>query len=127
MEFISINEQDVKLDIARFIIIREREVYSYQFNIDNYTSILSTLPEGDWPDNIVGYRGVMVDNLPESLSIEDIETINNYNYRDRLRYLIRTETIERNKSIKLLESLKSRLTSEELATLIEQVKNTTTV
>lgn len=123
MAFETLNDSEIKLEIAQAIIAREKELFSYQFNIDNYNTMLSSLPSNDWPESIVQYKGVSTETLPESMTIEDVELINDYNYRDRLRYLIRTETIERNKSQRVLDALKLQITPEELTTFVAQIKN----
>lgn len=122
MAFETLNDSEIKLEIAQAIIAREKELFSYQFNIDNYNTMLASLPSDDWPDAIVQYRGAPTEALPETMSIEDVELINDYNYRDRIRYLIRTETIERNKSQRVLDALKQQITPEELTTLVAQIK-----
>lgn len=123
MIYDTLDQDLIKLEIAQAIITREREIFNYQFNIDNYNSMLAALPQGEWPPEFESYRGVPVEAIPMDIPIENIELISDYNYRDRLKYLIRTETIERNKSIKVLEALKARLTSEELSQLLETIKS----
>jgi hypothetical protein len=122
MAYETLNQDEIKIEIAMAIISREKELFSYQFNIDNYTNMLTSLPDDDWPTNIEMYRGVPTESLPDSMPIETVELINDYNYRDRLRYLIRTETIEKNKSQRILDALKLQITSEELATLVTHIK-----
>lgn len=122
MTYDYINENEMKLQIAQAIIAREQEIFSYQFNIDNYTSIINSLPEGDWPEDIAMYKNVTAEQLPESLTMEEVELINDYNYRDRLKFLIRTETMERNKSQRIFDAMKQRLSAEELATLVAQIR-----
>lgn len=91
--------------------VREVEVYQYQINIDNYSIMLTGLPQDEFPLELVQYKNTPTDELPHSLSDEDISSISQYQYRDRLRTLVRTEKIEQNKVRLLLESIKAQLTS----------------
>jgi len=122
MAYDTLDENEMKIEIARAIMSREKELFSYNFNINNYNTMLIALPSEDWPEHIAMYRGAPAEALPDSLTIEDVELINDYNYRDRIRYLIRTETIERNKSQRVLDALKQQITPEELTTLVAQIK-----
>lgn len=88
---------------------REKEVYNYQVNIDNYTVMLTGLPTTDWPENLAQYRNTLTENLPWDLSDDDINTVTQLQYRDRLRTLVRTEKVEQNKARLVLESLKAQI------------------
>ena len=124
MPFETLNQDEINLEIAQAIMAREKELFSYQFNIENYTNMLAALPDTDWPIEIEMYKNIPTESLPDSMPIETVELINDYNYRDRLRYLIRTETIEKNKSQRILDALKLQITPEELTTLVAQIKGT---
>jgi hypothetical protein len=100
---------------------REVEIHQYQINIDNYAAILSQLPQGDWDSDIQDYVNTPVLELPHSLTDEQVDRINNFQYRDRLRGLIRTERAEQNKSQRILDALKSQIVGD-YDTLIQQVK-----
>jgi hypothetical protein len=88
---------------------REKEVYHYQVNIDNYTVMLTGLPQDAIPSNLVMYIKAETHELPWDMSDEDVQTVAQYQYRDRLRYLIRTERIEQNKAKLILEALKAQI------------------
>jgi hypothetical protein len=88
---------------------REMEVYQYQINIDNYGVMLAALPQDNWPDNLVQYKEAAIDKLPESLDDASIVLIADYQYRDRLRNLLRTEKVEQNKAIRVRDALKSQI------------------
>jgi hypothetical protein len=88
---------------------REVEIYSYQVNIDNYSAMLLALPSEDWPQNWVAFKGVKIDELPHSLSDDDAQAISDYQYRDRLRSLIRTERAEQSKTIRIRDVLKAQI------------------
>jgi hypothetical protein len=88
---------------------REMEIYGYQVNIDNYSAMLMALPLDDWPQNWVAFKGVKIDELPHSLSDDDAQAISDYQYRDRLRSLIRTERAEQNKTIRIRDVLKTQI------------------
>lgn len=102
----SVSQQDTYKVIADNIIMREYEVASYDLNILNYTTLLQTLPQEDWPENIVQYKGVTdLDLVPDEF--DDI--VNEYNFRDRIRSLLKTEKRERLKSHQMYQVLISQL------------------
>jgi hypothetical protein len=118
MAFLSINEQDVLENTALNIVFREREIHQYQLNIDNYNFILSNLPQGDIPSDISQYIGSSTEDLPFFLSDTVFQQITDYQYRNRVRDLIRSEKTEQNKSKHLLEALKAQIPADQLETLV---------
>jgi hypothetical protein len=88
---------------------REMEVYGYQVNIDNYTVMLSALPDGDWPANLSVWASTEVSNLPNDMSDDDVAVVSDYQYRDRLRALLRSERVEQNKAQRVLVALKAQI------------------
>ena len=88
---------------------REMEVYQYQINVDNYGVMLAALPQGDWPSNLVNYKGATTDALPESLDDADVALIADYQYRDRIRNLLRSEKVEQGKASRVRDALKSQI------------------
>ena len=88
---------------------REREVHQYQINIDNYNQMLTALPTGEVPADIAQYLNTQPDDLPIDMDIDDVMLISQYQYRDRLKKLLRTENIEQSKARAVLESLKAQL------------------
>jgi hypothetical protein len=91
---------------------REMEIYHYQINVDNYTTMLATLPADAWPDDLLPYKEAAIDRLPESLSDEVINTISEYQYRDRIKNLLRTEKVEQGKTVRIRDALKSQIGTE---------------
>ena len=100
-QFTTQTQEDKDYAVALTLYIREREKVSYQKNIDNYTKILATLPTDDWPEALVQYANTPVEFIPQSVSLDDILVITDYQYRDRLRILLRTEHMELNKVTRL--------------------------
>jgi hypothetical protein len=88
---------------------REMEVYGYQVNIDNYITMLSSLPAGDWPSDLAQWAGANIANLPTEMSDEDVQFVSDYQYRDRLRALLRTERVEQSKARRVLDALKAQI------------------
>ena len=88
---------------------REIEVYQYQVNIDNYAMMLTSLPSSDWPNELAQYRAVNADSLPQDLSDDVVAMIADYQYRDRLRTLSRTEKVEQNKAVRVRDALKIQI------------------
>lgn len=122
MSYITISAQDTLEVLATNIVYREQEVHQYQVNIDNYTHLLSVLSQGDWPSELVMYSQTKTEELPYSLPLETVTAISDYQFRDRIRVLIRTETIEQNKAKFSLSALKSQIPASELETLVLAAK-----
>ena len=95
------------------VVGREYEVFQYQLNIDHYTTMLASLPASDWPAELVQYKATVPDQMPDSLSIEDVQTIADFQYRDRLRQLLRTEMIEQGKTRRILEALQVHIPADQ--------------
>ena len=100
---------------------RELEVYNYQINIDNYTNMLLALPSDEWPESMLQYKDMDILNIPHSVSDEDIQIISDYQYRDRLRSILRTERVEQNKASRVLDSLKLQI-GQDYTTLVASYK-----
>jgi hypothetical protein len=88
---------------------REMEVYQYQINVDNYGVMLAALPQGDWPDNLIAYKNSTTDALPESLDAATVASIADYQYRDKIRNLLRSEKVEQSKASRVRDALKSQI------------------
>lgn len=91
---------------------RAMEVYGYQVNVDNYTTMLLALPTGDWPTGLSQWSSIEIANLPTDMSDEDVATVSDYQYRDRLQALLRTERVEQGKANRILNALKSQIGSD---------------
>ena len=109
MTLLTITEQDTINTLAVNAVHREREVHQYQINIDNYNQMLTALPTGDVPADIAQYLNTQPDDLPIDMDIDDVMLISQYQYRDRLKKLLRTENIEQSKAKAVLDSLKAQL------------------
>jgi hypothetical protein len=88
---------------------REMEVYQYQINIDNYGVMLAALPQGDWPDSLIIYKNLTTDLLPENLDDADVGLVADYQYRDKIRNLLRSEKVEQSKASRVRDALKSQI------------------
>ena len=106
-----ITDQEKQAGLVMNAFHREMEIYGYQLNIDNYAAMLEALPAGDWPADIEAFKMVKTEDLPHDLSDGQVAQINDYQYRDRLRVLVRTEKAEQNKSIRVRDVLKAQIGS----------------
>ena len=88
---------------------REMEVYHYQMNINNYTTMLAAMSSGAWPEHLAVWAATEIINLPADMSDEDVEAVTDLQYRDRLRSLLRTEKAEQSKARRVLEALKQQI------------------
>jgi hypothetical protein len=124
MTFLTVTTQDTIDSLALNVVFREREVSSYQFNIDNYNQVLLALPKGDVPSDIAQYVGAKPDNhtkiddLPLSFSDEQIDLISKYQYRVDLTLRLRTEKAEQGKARAILDALKSQIPADQLDALV---------
>jgi hypothetical protein len=114
MEFYTINQTNVTNAIADAVVGREQELFSYDMNIVNYEIMLADLPEGEWPENLAQYKRSTLDQVPDQLD----EIVNQYQYRDRIKMLLKTERLERSKSFKIYEALLSRIPEADRSSVI---------
>jgi hypothetical protein len=112
--FYSVSNADKYNILADNIVMREREIMSYDINIANYTAMLAALPDDEWPSHLAQYKTATLDQVPDQYD----DTVSEYQYRDRLRYLIKTEKAERSKSFRVYEALVAQLPEAERDTLI---------
>jgi len=112
--FYSVSNADKYNILADNVIMREKEIMSYDINIANYTAMLAALPDDEWPSHLAQYKTATLDQVPDEF--DDI--VSQYQYRDRLRYLIKTEKAERGKSFRVYEALVTQLPEAERDTLI---------
>jgi hypothetical protein len=91
---------------------REMEIYQYQINVDNYVAMLAALPQESWPNDLLPYKDAAIDKLPESIDDEIVSTISEYQYRDRIKNLLRTEKVEQSKASRVRDALKVQIGSD---------------
>ena len=118
--YMTINTQDTINTLALNVVHREREVHQYQINIDNYTTMLAALPQGEPPAEILQYMSTKTEELPLSVSLDVMQQIADYQYRDRIAYLIRTELIEQSKAKRVLDALKAQIPADQLDALVAE-------
>ena len=113
----SISNEDKYKTMADNVIMREREVADYDLNISNYTALLTTLPQEDWPEHLAQYKNVpSLDLVPDEF--DDI--VNEYQFRDRIRSLLKTEKRERMKAHQLMTVLLTQLPADRKDALIAE-------
>lgn len=117
VDFLTINDSDKKLNLARALVGREQEIHSYDINIGNYEAMLTTLPTSEWPDLIASYKGTPIEIVPEDLH----QLVTDYSFRDRVKALLATEKLERSKSVRVYEALRAQIPEAELQGLVTQV------
>lgn len=106
-----ITEDEHKDNLVKHAFGREREEYDYQVNIDNYTAILATLPTGDVPVEISPYMHLKVEEIPLSLDDAMVQMIADYQFRNRIALLLRTERIEQSKTRRVKDVIKAQIGS----------------
>jgi hypothetical protein len=114
---ITANEHQMSLIMNAYH--RSVEVYQYQVNIDNYLVVLNGMPTGPWDADIAQYQGADISSLPMDMSYATLTRIMDFQYRDRLRTLVRTESIEQNKSQRILDALIAQIDGDANALMLE--------
>lgn len=110
---------DLRLAIlADGVVSRTYEVFAYDFNISNYTAMLSALPADEWPADLVDYKGIPTDQLPATLPMEKVLQIGDYSYRDQLRVRVRSEEVEKAKVERVLVALKAQIPTDQYAAAV---------
>jgi hypothetical protein len=104
-----LTDQEKQAGLVMNAFHREMEIYGYQINIDNYTTMLAALPADGWPADLEAFKTVKTEDLPHELSDDQVAQIGDYQYRDRLRVLVRTEKAEQNKSIRIRDVIKAQI------------------
>jgi hypothetical protein len=112
-----VDDDEHQQNMIKHAYSREIEIYNYQVNIDNYNAIMTTLPQDEWPENIIQWKFTPTDQLPFTLSDQDVDIIHDYQYRDRISVLLRTEKAEQTKSSRLRDALKLQITGDYTALL----------
>lgn len=120
-----ITTQEHQNNLVAAAFHRELEVYQYQVNIDNYTTMLTSLPVGEWPESLSIFSSTLADQLPAEMEMDDVLTVADYQYRDRLVNLLRSEKIEQAKARRVLEAMKAQIGAD-YATLLAAYKATQT-
>lgn len=106
MEFITISNEEKLAQLISQIYYREQEVYQYQINIDNYTTLLNSVPS-QWPADLEQYRTAGED-LAE-VPVERLQEVSDLKFSARIAALLRTELIEQNKSRHIYNALVAQL------------------
>jgi len=114
MTFYTITQTQTTNAIADAIVGREAEIFSYDMNITNYEIMLEALPTDAWPENVAHYQRTSLDQVPDDLSV----MVSEYQYRDRIRVLLKTEKLERGKAHRIYQALLSRIPEQDRAAVI---------
>jgi hypothetical protein len=114
MTFYTITQTQTTDAIADAIVGREAEIFSYDMNITNYEIMLEALPTDAWPENLTQYQRTSLDQVPDDLAV----MVSDYQYRDRIRVLLKTERLERGKAHRIYQALLSRIPEQDRASVI---------
>jgi hypothetical protein len=74
--------------------------------------MLAVLPTDTWAEELLQYKDAAIDRLPDSLDDDIINTISEYQYRDKIKNLLRTEKVEQSKAVRVRDALKSQIGSD---------------
>jgi hypothetical protein len=84
--------------------IRQLEVDAYKTNIDTYTALLATL-DGNWDADLIHLKDLEPHEAARQCSMDRIERLAELQQFEQVSYLLKTETIEHNKSKAILNIL----------------------
>jgi hypothetical protein len=84
--------------------IRQLEVDAYKTNIDVYTALLATL-DGNWDADLVHLKDLEPHDAARQCPMDRIERLAELQQFEQVSYLLKTETIEHNKSKAILNIL----------------------
>lgn len=118
MPFFTISNTQLSDTIAESIVHREQEIFAYDLNIVNYETALAGMPQDDWPEHLVQYQNSTLDQVPDEYDT----IVSEYQFRDRLRYLLKTERAERLKTFKIYEALVAQLPADQIETLVAEAQ-----
>jgi len=123
-----VSQDEHDKNLAQSIEMREQEVYQYQININNYTAMLAACIQDSWPQRLLPYRGMGRDQLAQAIADDDdLDLASQLAFRDELRFRIRSEKIECNKSKMMLASAVASATDiNKIRTIIAEMKATRT-
>lgn len=122
MQFRSLSQTQRMDTIAQNIHSREVEWFSYDLNVTNYANLLaseeySSLPD-EWPNSLVKYRNLTRDEAAQVIADQDtLNQVQRLQQRDRLKMLIRTEQIERDRVATYRDQLLASVNPSEQAAL----------
>jgi hypothetical protein len=119
---VSQDEHDKNLAMA--IEMRENEVYQYQTNINNYSAMLAACISDPWPQRLLPYRGMGRDQLAQSIADDDdLDLASQLAFRDELKFRIRSEKMECNKSkMMLTTAVASAVDIDKIRAIIAEIR-----
>jgi hypothetical protein len=101
MDYNHLTQDEQDEIVAEAIKGREREHFYYQINRDNYEHILTQLDReelpAEWPSHLETFKNADPAQLVTQLSGESLTLASRLRYRDQVRKLLQTETIEQSK------------------------------
>jgi hypothetical protein len=119
-----VSQDEHDKNLAQSIEMREQEVYQYQTNINNYSAMLASCISDAWPQRLLPYRGMGRDQLAQSISDDDdLDLASQLAFRDELKFRIRSEKMECNKSRMMLDiAVRSATDITKIRALIAEIK-----
>jgi hypothetical protein len=82
----------------------------------------SMVDVGEWPANLVKFKGVRPDHVAEQLSGADLTKVNALQHRDQVKHLLITNGQEMAKSEASLSALHSAITTTKMTAAVTRVK-----
>ena len=84
--------------------IRQMEVDTYTTNVNNYTTLLTTL-DGDWDDDLIHLKDLESQEAARQCPMDRLERLAVLQQHDQVTNLLKTEIVERAKAKAILDVL----------------------
>lgn len=86
--------------------IRQDEIDAYTANIETYTHIVNSI-DGNWDADLVQFKGMAPHDAARDCPIERVERLSELQQFEQFSFLIKTEMLERAKSVSILRALEA--------------------
>ena len=118
-----VSQNDFDDAIASNVESREKEIMGYMVAEAALTAAAASMSGvGDWPSNLVKFKGVRPDHVAEQLSGADLTKVNALQHRDQVKHLLVTNGQEMAKSEASLSALHSAITTTKMTAAVTRVK-----
>ena len=118
-----VTQADFDDAIASNVESREKEIMGYMVAEAALTAAAASMSDvGNWPANLVKFKGVRPDHVAEQLSGADLTKVNALQHRDQVKHLLITNGQEMAKSEASLAALHSAITATKMTAAVTRVK-----
>ena len=113
----TITDKEKKSNLVKNILAREREIWSYQVNIDNYKKIISNL-KCEWGDDILKYKYYTTEQIVREVPEHKMQLVSDLVFKDQISKLLKSEMLEQSRAKHVYDALVSQIDEEVLEDLV---------